>query len=577
MAESVSHLCIWIIGLCAAIYFLQKFESELKPLVLAFIFVSILEGVVQFFEWTLQKTWRLLLLLIWKFWQVVGLCIIRIFRCEFEVKDMGKDILYNWGDLRQKWQGGDAGRNSLFRMTAVGVTLFLVGFLTLVAKGLIQNEVSSVIDKFGLYKSQITSMVTFVVQFVNALLPQVPELVPRQYRNQTMVLIKQAGTMISKDMDSIPAEAEAWGVWLLNQILSQTSSSIMDFVFFMLYSAFMLFDPLHINFEAAVGHDSMGGIESAASDRLQDGWMVMTSRSVYQKLKRDVSSRMARRAASWAARHGGQPLLEEDERSGVLDTGDDDVEASRLPRSSVREEPDENGGSPEQFRLTEVQYYIYRIVWQYFLLTMLLNAIFASAVFLLLQSLAIDLAVVLAACTFLLSFIPELGAIIATCLPIPFILLTPTHLCKVQRNLQDNHDTYYDGVDVNCISDFPRRLQLIFLSIVGILLIKLLVSNLLAAFLMGRNRTLAGAVGDSATEEVRETHGVLVLFAVVFFGRVWGITGMLISVPVISVARLTINMGWEKTSARAIQSIAAYRRSLSRSYTRRSFSRSHST
>merc|ERR1711966_64526 len=59
----------------------------------------------------------------------------------------------------------------------------------------------------------------------------------------------------------------------------------------------------------------------------------------------------------------------------------------------------------------------------------------------------------------------------------------------------------------------------------------------------GRNPQLAGALKEGDVKDVKETHGVVVLFAVVFFGKIWGAVGMLISVPVISIVRLTWNVG----------------------------------
>ncbi|CAE8690409.1 unnamed protein product [Polarella glacialis] len=65
------------------------------------------------------------------------------------------------------------------------------------------------------------------------------------------------------------------------------------------------------------------------------------------------------------------------------------------------------------------------------------------------------------------------------------------------------------------------------------LAIKFLVSNGLESVVMGKSATLAGAEGcNGATTE--ETHPVLILFAVIICGEVWGTTGMLISVPLIS-------------------------------------------
>merc|ERR1740120_429207 len=76
------------------------------------------------------------------------------------------------------------------------------------------------------------------------------------------------------------------------------------------------------------------------------------------------------------------------------------------------------------------------------------------------------------------------------------------------------------------------------------MLVKLIVANVLNAVIMGRNRWLAGGLHEE--QEVSETHGVLVIFAVVFFGKVWGTVGMLISVPILSIIRLTINIGLER-------------------------------
>jgi len=63
----------------------------------------------------------------------------------------------------------------------------------------------------------------------------------------------------------------------------------------------------------------------------------------------------------------------------------------------------------------------------------------------------------------------------------------------------------------------------------------------LESVVMGKSATLAGAEGcNGATTE--ETHPVLILFAVIICGEVWGTTGMLISVPLISMVRLVLNL-----------------------------------
>jgi len=201
----------------------------------------------------------------------------------------------------------------------------------------------------------------------------------------------------------------------------------------------------------------------------------------------------------------------------------------------------------DTFRFDELQQYIYRIVWNYVLLTVILNAVFAWAVFALMTFLGVDLAAIIAIICFVLSFIPELGAIISAMLPIPFILLTPGPLCRTVSQLlaeESNHTQHTPAIDMDCISDFPQRLRGVLASLIGMFLIKLLVSNVLSAFLIGRNKTLAGVVDSNGASETEasETHGVIVLFAVVFFGKVWGVVGMLISVPVLSIIRLALNM-----------------------------------
>jgi len=201
--------------------------------------------------------------------------------------------------------------------------------------------------------------------------------------------------------------------------------------------------------------------------------------------------------------------------------------------------------SDDSFHFDELQQYIYRIVWNYVLLTVILNAVFAWAVFGLMSFLQVDLAAIIAIICFVLSFIPELGAIISAMLPIPFIMLTPTQLCRTDDFdvAANNHTAVAAGAsDMDCITDLPERIRNVLASLIGMFIIKLLVSNVLSAFLIGKNKTLAGVVDDQEAENASETHGVIVLFAVVFFGHIWGVVGMLISVPVISMVRLALNM-----------------------------------
>merc|ERR1712151_25747 len=80
------------------------------------------------------------------------------------------------------------------------------------------------------------------------------------------------------------------------------------------------------------------------------------------------------------------------------------------------------------------------------------------------------------------------------------------------------------------------RLSVLGRFVIGMLIIKVVVSNVLEAYLMGHNPTLSGAVRDHKLEEIKETHPVIILFIVVFAGQIWGPTGMLLSVPLISLS-----------------------------------------
>merc|ERR1712070_755511 len=98
-----------------------------------------------------------------------------------------------------------------------------------------------------------------------------------------------------------------------------------------------------------------------------------------------------------------------------------------------------------------------------------------------------------------------------------------------------------------------RRLWRSLFCILWGLLIKFVVSNGLETFTMGKNRTLAGVrqKGDENGNEAGETHPVIVLFAVVIAGEVWGATGMLVSVPFLSIVRLYLNIARDKELERS--------------------------
>jgi len=165
----------------------------------------------------------------------------------------------------------------------------------------------------------------------------------------------------------------------------------------------------------------------------------------------------------------------------------------------------------------DLQERLYRIMQVYFSLKMLTNVVFAICVWCLLHLLCVDLSFLLAAACLCLSFIPELGTIISVLLPIPIIMLMPMPS-----------------------PDFARS-AVLGRFLLGMLVIKLLVSNVLESYLMGHNPTLSGAVEDKELETIQETHPVAILFVVVLAGEIWGPIGMLIAVPCVSFMRLALN------------------------------------
>jgi len=198
----------------------------------------------------------------------------------------------------------------------------------------------------------------------------------------------------------------------------------------------------------------------------------------------------------------------------------------------------------------EVQEQLYRVVWQYFLSMCVINAVFGLAVQLLLSQLDVNLSSFVAIACFFLGFIPELGTIIAIVLPLPLVVFEPRvdHAANVQSS----------GELVNPFANLDSVGWKTLWVFVGMILIKLLVANVLTSIVMGRNKTLAGAVqprreqskfgsvtafaSEDEEMDVKETHPVVILFVVVLSGQIWGPVGMLISVPVVSLCRLAVNV-----------------------------------
>jgi len=164
---------------------------------------------------------------------------------------------------------------------------------------------------------------------------------------------------------------------------------------------------------------------------------------------------------------------------------------------------------------------VFKIVRTYFVLKTACNLVFGVLIYGLLHWARVELAIVIALFCFVLAYIPEVGAIIAVALPVPLILLDSRRA-------------------------FKERGGTLVWSVLGMAAIKFVVANGLESVVMGNNKTLAGAV--SKEKEFVETHPVIVLFAVVLCGEVWGPIGMIIAVPLISLVRYYIARELERTA-----------------------------
>ena len=132
----------------------------------------------------------------------------------------------------------------------------------------------------------------------------------------------------------------------------------------------------------------------------------------------------------------------------------------------------------------------------YLLVKFLLSAATGFGVALILLTFDIELAVLIGLLTFLLNFIPNVGSLIATLLPIPLILLE----YGVGGRLF--------GVVILCMA------------------LEVLIGNVLEPRLMGESMDL---------------HPVTILVFLMFWGLVWGIAGMFLAVPITAVIKIVLS------------------------------------
>jgi len=136
-------------------------------------------------------------------------------------------------------------------------------------------------------------------------------------------------------------------------------------------------------------------------------------------------------------------------------------------------------------------------VQRYIVTKMIISTLTAFFVWLTLFLLDIDFALVFGVLTFLLNFIPSIGSAIATLLPLPVILISPEH------------------------SVFAK-----FLAVLLPGAIQFGFGNILEPRIMGQTLDL---------------HPITILFALIFFGMLWGIPGMFLATPITAIIKIILD------------------------------------
>ncbi len=150
------------------------------------------------------------------------------------------------------------------------------------------------------------------------------------------------------------------------------------------------------------------------------------------------------------------------------------------------------GGDPDGMRAE-----IVGRIRRYISLKIGLSAATGAAVWLLLTLIGVDLALVFGVLAFVLNFIPSVGSIIATLLPIPVVLLDPE----------------FSATKLTLAILLPGAVQMT-------------VGNVLEPKLMG---------------DQLELHPITILAALTFWGMLWGIPGMLLAVPLTAALRIVFD------------------------------------
>jgi AI-2 transport protein TqsA len=152
------------------------------------------------------------------------------------------------------------------------------------------------------------------------------------------------------------------------------------------------------------------------------------------------------------------------------------------------------GGTTQTQRREGVWNEIESRIEHYILTKILVSAATGLLVGAILMSLGIDLALVFGLFAFLLNFIPSVGSIIATLLPVPVVLVSPE----------------VSGLTAVLAIALPA-------------LVQFSIGNVVEPKIMGESLDL---------------HPVTIIIALMFWGALWGITGMLLATPITAVLKI---------------------------------------
>lgn len=144
------------------------------------------------------------------------------------------------------------------------------------------------------------------------------------------------------------------------------------------------------------------------------------------------------------------------------------------------------------------------IVRRFIFLKTLTNALFAVLVVVLLSLVHVDLAGLFGILSWFLNFIPEIGPFISVALPMPLVMLDSR-------------------------MPLEERLRVALIVLLGQLVIKFIVSNILETYLFGHDARFG------------EVHPVVVMLFAMLCGEIWGAFGMLVSVPLLALLKLLLD------------------------------------